>query len=222
MAIRIIDKILGKFCSNFEPAIHGGANSIAYPFCCSTKHKIKPARLGGEGSYLMRALGLVWQSVDVLDAEIEETRTELREPTQFGSKLVFDHWNSAKARGGFVVGRDVPSRTLACALRNLALFEPVDDMSDFRVRLAGTAFTRRFGREATGLKLSEIFDRAQFRKRLAQLKTVIGRAQPAVAEVKLEREGRVFGHFEELEFPVLSPHRNAVWVLSGLFYFDWA
>lgn len=169
----------------------------------------------------MQALGLVWNNVDPLTADLDEVRKELSEPTQFGAKLLLEHWKAKQAEDGFVVGRDVPSRALSCVLRNLALFEPVDDMSDFRVRLAGTAFMRRFGRDITGLKFSEIYTPGTFASRRAGMRDVIGDRKPCVIDAKLTRGTRTFLHFEAVRLPVWAPDREAAWVLDGLFCFDW-
>ena len=92
----------------------------------------------------MQALGLVWGNLDPVAQNLEEIRTEIPTPTQYGACLLLDQWKTREQRGGFVVGRDVPSRDLASILRNIGLFEPIDGAADFRVRLAGTAFMRRF------------------------------------------------------------------------------
>ncbi len=45
------------------------------------------------------------------------------EPVHPGAKLLAGFWREREAAGGFVVGRDVPSRPLARILHNIALFE---------------------------------------------------------------------------------------------------
>ncbi len=170
----------------------------------------------------MQALGLIWGNIDPVNAELRELRTPIETPTQHGSRLLLDHWQSRRADPGFVVGRDVPSRALAGVLRNLALYEPVADMQDFRLRLAGTAFTRRFGRDVTGLKLSEIYDERSFASHRSGLANVVQSNVHELADVKLERGDRTFLRFEALRLPVLSPDRKDIWVMGAVFYFDWA
>jgi hypothetical protein len=170
----------------------------------------------------MQALGHVWGNFDPVNADLEEVRTPIVTPTQYGARLLLDHWQVCKAGPGFVVGRDVPSRALAGVLRNLALYEPLKDKSDFRMRLAGTAYMRRFGRDVTGLKLSEMYGESHFGTRRANLAAVIETNAPEIAEVKIERHGRVFLRYEALKLPVLSPDRKDVWIMGAFFYFDWA
>lgn len=170
----------------------------------------------------MQALGLVWGHLDPFATGLSETRTPIETPNHFGARLLLDHWRARNAEGGFVLGRDLPSRALACVLRNLAIYEPLDGGTDFRVRLAGTAFIRRFGRDVTGLTLSQIYDRWTFEKRRADLDALMVSSTPCVADVQLARETRVFLHFEALRLAVRAPRRDAVWALAGIFYSDWA
>ena len=170
----------------------------------------------------MQALGLTWGNLDPVVANFEEIRSEISRPTQYGACLLLDHWRSRDARGGFVVGRDVPSRELAPVLRNLVLYEPIEEGKDFRVRLAGTAFLRRFGRDITGLKLSDVYESGHFDTEHANLAEVIRTRKPYIVDAKVKREDRIYMRFEILRLRVLSPDRKDPWVMGGLFYSDWA
>jgi hypothetical protein len=169
----------------------------------------------------MQALGLVWGNLDPVAQNLEEIRTEIPTPTQYGACLLLDQWKTREQRGGFVVGRDVPSRDLASILRNIALYEPVDDGADFRVRLAGTAFMRRFGRDITGLTLSRIYGPEDFREKREALVGIIHSKKPVIVDVRILRNARTVMRFEGLGLRVLSPDRKDVWVMGGLFYSDW-
>jgi hypothetical protein len=169
----------------------------------------------------MQALGLVWGNLDPVAQNLEEIRNEIPAPTQYGARLLLDQWRTRELRGGFVVGRDVPSRDLASILRNIGLFEPIDGTDDFRVRLAGTAFMRRFGRDITGLSLSKIYGPEDFRERRESLVGIIRSKKPVIVEVKVLRDTRTVMRFEGLGLRVLSPDRKDVWVMGGLFYSDW-
>lgn len=170
----------------------------------------------------MQALGLVWGNIGPFAADLKERRRAIDYPIQFGARLLFDHWQALQARGGFVVGRDVPSRKLACVLRNLALFVPTDDGKDFRARLAGTAYMRRFGIDITGLMLSEILDSPDLELQQENLADVVRERKPCIFDVRLADSEKDHLCFESLRLPVLSPDSKEVWVLSGLFYSDWA
>ena len=169
----------------------------------------------------MQALGLVWGDVDALAPDMVESRTRIPEPLHFGARLLFDNWRKRRSAGGFVVGRDVPSRALSPVLRNLVLYEPIDGLRDFAVRLAGSALIRRFGCDITGLKLSELFDRESFECHRAAMVEIVTTDTPNALDVKLAGKGRTQLHFVVLGLPVLAADRAAVWVLGGLFYHDW-
>jgi hypothetical protein len=195
-------------------------SSAAVPTCLSISRVDRERSGNHHWVEPMQALGLVWGDVDPSAADLEEICIERTEPSQFGARLLLEHWQEKVPEGGFVVGRDVPSRALACVLRNLALYEPIDGATDFRVRLAGAAFLRRFGREITGLKFSEICAPRTFERQRARMAGVIATAQPDIADIKLGRDARVFLHFETMLLPVWTPNRKSVWALSSLFYFD--
>jgi hypothetical protein len=169
----------------------------------------------------MQALGLVWRGVDATAADALEKRVRIPEPIHFGARLLFDNWRKRRAKDGFVVNRDVPSRALASVLRNLIVYEPQDGARDFRVRLAGSALIRRFDCDITGLKLSELFDRTSFECHRDAMVDIVQTDTPSILDVKLVAKGRTQLHFEVLGLPVQSPDKSAVWVLGGLFYYDW-
>jgi hypothetical protein len=168
----------------------------------------------------MQALGLVWDNVDPLTADLREAVSPIPAPVHFGARLLYAHWRDLQKHDGLVVGRDVPSRHLSGILRNLAVFEPIDDLQDFRARLAGTAFLRRFGRDITGLKLSEVFLKTGFDTHRNSMAEIVRSRIPLTFDVKVQRGDRVFLKFEALRLPVFSPDRSGIWVLSGLFYHD--
>jgi hypothetical protein len=168
----------------------------------------------------MQALGLVWDAIDPLAAELSETVTRIPEPAHFGAKLLLDRWRELQAKDGFVVGRDVPARQFGGLLRNLAIFEPLDDCRDFRARLAGTGFLRRFGRDVTGLKLSELFPAPGFKTHRADMAEIVRAGAALAFDVKMKRGNRTLLRAEALGLSVESADRMNIWVLSGLFYYD--
>jgi hypothetical protein len=157
---------------------------------------------------MMQALGQVWGRIDPKAEDLVEKRTLIAAPTNFGAQLLLDTWRKRAADGGFVIGRDLPSRALGSILRNLAVFEPIDNQTDFHVRIAGTGMLRRFGRDITGVRLSEVFAPQLFERRKAMIFAAI-------------HSGRKPLRFEVVVLPVLAPDRVTPWALAGLFYHDW-
>src|ERR1700760_5150866 len=99
----------------------------------------------------MQALGLIWGDVDPFARDFEEVCTLLREPVHFGARLLFNTWREKQEKGGFQLGRDLPSRELSTTLRNLVVYEPVDGGRDFPVRLARPGLLRPAGRGLNGI-----------------------------------------------------------------------
>jgi hypothetical protein len=167
----------------------------------------------------MQALGLIWKDFGNTP-DIQETCTPLREPVHYGARLLLNHWSEKQAKGGMVVGRDLPARELSPALRHLILYEPLEGGHDFRVRLAGSANLRRFGRDVTGTRISELFEGDAFEWRLKTLARVLTTREPCSSDVLLKRSRRDSLRFEVLTLPVLN-EAGARWALGGIFYPDW-
>ncbi|HUJ01995.1 MAG TPA: PAS domain-containing protein [Rhizomicrobium sp.] len=168
----------------------------------------------------MQALGQVWGGLDPRARDYRETAKPLSAPTLHGAQTILKAWREAK--DGFVVGRDIPSRPLSSVLRNLGLLEPLDRARDFRVRLAGTALLRRFGRDIKGATLSELYTQGAFERRRKWLTEAIDGERPVIHALTMQQgDGRPLS-FERVYLPVLAPDRAAHWVLAGYFYYeDW-
>ena len=168
----------------------------------------------------MQALGFSWGEVDSRAPDYRECCTRLDAPRHPGAGLVLRVWQERVAAGGFLVGRDVPSRALSRVLHNLAVYEPVDSARDIRVRLAGTTFYRRFGRDVTGARFSELFGSAAFAQNRDLLIGTIESGSPTVLAIERTQGSRTPMRTECLLLPVLSPDRAAHWILAGLFFHD--
>jgi hypothetical protein len=169
----------------------------------------------------MQALGLVWESLVHPGRSICEVQTPIPEPTHFGAKLLLEKWWDRQSRGGIVMGRDLPSRELGCVLRNLAVYEPVDLGKDYRVRLAGAAFMRRFAKEIGGLRLSEFVRSDNFQDHRMNLCKAIVVGAPIIHDVRVMRGEKTLAEFETLHLRILAPRGATSWVLGGVFYKDW-
>ncbi len=135
-----------------------------------------------------------------------------------GIKL-FECWRSKQPEGGFVMGRDIPSRSIASLLHSIMVMEPVNGCADFRVRLAGTALRRNWGREITGMHFSEMFGPETLATQLQETAQVFETGIPGVLDVK-EYEGNVVHlHREATILRILAPDRTSHWVMAGVFHF---
>ncbi len=163
----------------------------------------------------MRTLGLAWG--DSPDGFHEIVR-EREKPAHRGARQLLEAWQAREGR--FVVGRDVPSRGLAKVLSGLALFQPILH-GDFRVRLAGLALRRRFGRDVTGEKLSQVLDAAHFVRHAIRLRALLDTGTPLVVETQVMAQGRLQMCYEMVALRVFAPDGETPWVMSGMFFHDW-
>jgi hypothetical protein len=167
----------------------------------------------------MQALGENWGAA-ALPPNAVEIHIPRSAPVHRGARVLLEAWRARQAEGHFVVGRDVPSRDLARVLSGLALYEPLYT-GDFRVRLAGHALRRRFGRDITGETLSRLMDQAQFSRHAAQMHRLLAGGQPLIVEVRIQEEERLCLCYELVALRVFAPDGRTPWVLSGLFFHDW-
>ena len=167
----------------------------------------------------MLALGLSVDDHASPDADIEEHCTALTTPRHPQARALLSHWHEEHARGGFIVGIHIPSRRLAKLLPSLSLHEPVDGGRDFHTRLAGSLLLRRFGRDISGRRLTQLFGprRLAFHRGLMQ-RTMRG-GEPFVLDVRAVRDGLTRLHFELIGLQVFSPDCRHPWILSGHFHF---
>jgi len=171
---------------------------------------------------MKQALGVVWEDVCNPAERQTEISCQLAEPVHFGARVLRDYWEDRQAHGGLVIGKDVPSRQVASVLRNLLVYEPIDGGTDFLVRLAGAAALRRFGRDVSGLKMSTLFAPPVFERRRDVVNEALRSGRPFIRDVRVVREGRPELRFEYIGLPALSPDRAAIWLLGGIFFYDWS
>lgn len=119
---------------------------------------------------------------------------------------------------GLKIGRDIPSRAIAKLLSHLAIYAPLPDFSDAYTHLAGSGLRRRFGREITGLKMSDVFVPQDFAIRLEAIKDVIERGEPRLAEIVHRSGGIELLRLELLAFPVTAPNGIDRWAATFAFY----
>jgi hypothetical protein len=170
-----------------------------------------------EKGITMQGLGL---SVDdrIVDSAQDE-HTVLAEPKHRDARFLLDEWRKQAATGGFMVGIHIPSRKLARVLPAISLYDPIENGRDFRVRLAGTALRRRFGRDITGAKFSEVFSGKSFDYYAGRMRKVLADGEPFVLDLKTMSDGLTRLHFEWLGVQVFSPDCRHPWVMTGHFLY---
>jgi hypothetical protein len=166
----------------------------------------------------MQTLNHAWEQIP--SGVFHEIHIERDRPVHHGARQLLDIWSAREAQGHFTVGRDVPSRGLARLLSGLALFQPILH-GDFRVRLAGLAMRRRFGRDVTGEKLSEMLTDDQFTEHSERLHALLDNGRPLLLETRLNEGGRLRLCYEMLVLRVFAPDGVTPWAMSGIFFHDW-
>ena len=161
-----------------------------------------------------------WTATDSSNPGFVTDYMRIEEPAHSDSQQLVYFWRTCKAADGFVVGRDIPSRPLASLLRSLMVNEPIDNGADYRIRLAGSSLRRRYGREITSLRLSELFSPEAYVPHPVITKEALATDSPRILDVREQEFGQLRQHREVVVLPVLSPDRTAKWVLAGVFYFD--
>jgi hypothetical protein len=126
----------------------------------------------------------------------------------------------ARPADGIVIGRDVPSRAIASLLSHIIVHEPINGGTDLKVRVAGTAVRKRFGRDITGEILSHLFPTPSFPDRLKSVLTAIETGAPQFADCQLNSGSLELLHSELVILPIFAPDRVTKWAMTIVFFFN--
>jgi len=140
-------------------------------------------------------------------------------PTHPDAAKALAFWQ-ARPADGIIIGRDLPSRAIASLLSHVIVHEPIDGGNDLKVRLAGTAVRRRFGRDITGCTLSELFPTDSFTYRLRSVMMAIETGEPQYADCQISNGNLDLLHSQLLILPVLSADRANKWAMTVVFFFN--
>ncbi|HEY4113695.1 MAG TPA: PAS domain-containing protein [Rhizomicrobium sp.] len=154
---------------------------------------------------------------------LRESMRPLAEPRHRGAQLLLNIWREREAAGGFTIGRDIPSRSVARIMHNLMVYEPVEKdgaVADLRVRVAGDTLRFRFGCSPAGKRMSQIFSREEFESHIETLREVIAAGTPIVLNSEMSRGLVIEQRLEVVLLPVWNAQHTERWVLVGIFYFD--
>jgi hypothetical protein len=138
------------------------------------------------------------------------------EATDASSIELIAFWRACDERGGLIMNRDIPSRALSKLLHGLSVLEPLDSGLDFRIRLASRDSMKRYGRDTSGCRLSELSPEiiTWYRDCVA----VFSKHEPLVATLRVIDEVQSVMRLEVVVLPMLSPDRQTPWLLVGGFY----
>jgi hypothetical protein len=152
--------------------------------------------------------------------ELVDYYTQVDQPRHPDAKRLLDYWNACiAANGDFVVGRDIPARPIANLLHSIVVYEPFEDESDLRVRLAGDNTRRVIRADLKGTLLSQQFIGKDFTHHLMASLEVIRTKRPQTIDSSLRRANVEELHSEILLLPATAPDRKVVWLIVGMFFF---
>jgi hypothetical protein len=151
----------------------------------------------------------------------EEAQSEYRVVSQLSHSMAEEamrFWDG-RPQDGIVIGRDIPSRAIAKLLSRTIIYQPIEGGRDLKVHLAGTSIRRRFGRDITGAKMSELFVPEEFPVRYKTMMETVESNEPRMATI-VHRAGPVeILRLELLMLPARSPDGSEIWPLVFCFYF---
>jgi hypothetical protein len=147
--------------------------------------------------------------------------------SEFRRVEALGHWQAPEAvrfweqrpADGIVIGRDIPSRGIARLLNRVLIYEPSDERRDLKVHLAGSAIRYRFGRDVTGLRMSELFRPEEYPIRFRAVMEAIERNEPRMALITHGTKDFEVLRLELLMLPVIAPNGSDRWGLVFCFYF---
>lgn len=144
--------------------------------------------------------------------------TPIESPTHEQARELLAYWQACMAKGGFVMGRDIPSRQIAHLMKHLIVREPVEGGRDFRYRLVGTVLMERLGRDVTGLLISDVYAPASAQSFIAALRRTIETGQPVIQRAEVHGMVDTVRSAEGVLLPMKAPDGVTNWTLNGVFY----
>ena len=119
-----------------------------------------------------------------------------------------------------VVGKDIPSRPFARFLSHLMIVEPIDGDTDCKVRIAGEAVRKRYGRDVKDAQFCELFSPVVFRDNMMRLHEVRRTGVPIVFDATvIPDDGPAFS-YEVVLLRALAPDERTYCNVVGIFMLD--
>ena len=150
---------------------------------------------------------------------LREILAPLDAPKHPHARLLLENWRQREL--DFTIGRDIPARALGAVLRYLAVIDPVAGTDDYRVRLAGMAWLRRFGSDVTGATLSRLYEGLELEAWRRLLREAIDGGEPACRDARVLGDNGLKLHYEILALPALASDGKTGCLMAGLFHYDW-
>ena len=128
-------------------------------------------------------------------------------------------WRDRSSTRELVVGKDIPSRPFVRFLPNLMIVEPIDDDTDGRIRIAGSALRGRYGRDVANARFSNLYTSPGAADNLMRLREVRRTGSPIVFAATIIRASVSALCYETLLLRILAPDDSTYWNVVGIFMF---
>jgi hypothetical protein len=168
--------------------------------------------------HLMQTLGFLLELAPGPGGAFRQESVMRASPNHPDGRRLLDLWQERS--GALVVGRDIPSRRLSRLLPNLALCDYRAAPGDFRIRLAGFAFIRRFGKDISHHYLSEVLGERDHECLHSAMTSVRDTGSPVIIEARIHNQAQQMLRFETILLRVLAADRSTPLVLAGMFFFE--
>ncbi len=128
-----------------------------------------------------------------------------------------DTWRAHAHERDLVISKDLPSRPFARFLDNLMIAEPIENDTDFRIRLAGSSLRQRYQREVSGERFSALFSPLIAEENIARLRKVQRTGTPSILSAAIIIDDAPRVQYEVILLRVLAPDETTMWNIVGIF-----
>jgi hypothetical protein len=129
-------------------------------------------------------------------------------------------WREESRVRDLVVGKDIPSRPFARFLSHLMVVEPIEGNTDCKIRIAGEAVRKRYGRDVKDARFSELFSPAVCADNMMRLREVLRTGVPIIFDAAIIRDDAPALCYEVLLLRIRAPDESTYWNVVGIFMLD--
>lgn len=146
--------------------------------------------------------------------EIGYDAIEAEEPIHPKCRRMLDCWLARCPQGDVPSRRDINPLDLPALMGGMFVAEPVDDGTDIRCRLSGTANEQRLGMTFTGRLMSECYEPKVAAELIDLTNRIMSTLRPVVIRGNFVGIDLEFAHFECIYLPVRA--NTGLQVFGGL------
>lgn len=127
----------------------------------------------------------------------------------------------ARAEAGRPLARtDIPSPDMYPFMADLCLLEPIDEGADWSMRLVGTGVCRRYGVDATGYRVSQLYPADNAAQQIAGYRLTAQSRGFHVTRGRIKGAAKDFLEVEFCKAAIEPPRPGLRWIATGVFVLD--